>query len=307
MTTCSSSILVALSLTALSPACSNAQVVLQGDPATWEWQASLDNGQTWSAGAIITNQPSSSIRVRGVITFPGLEPLAYFGGILFDPYVDGLQGAGPSDTISAISRGQVPYTIQQLHVLRFGSRIKIDDDFDFLPPGQGTRWAQSFQGPNNGTSPTPVYLNPISVFEYTLNLDGTLGDRLVTAAWSTDTAFGYTPYMFSFIRTFQHMGEQWRHPMTESPLTIRVIPSPASASLLVLAGTLAARRRRRRVSPRSCAPKFLSVSGVVVERVPKRIGGPPHLEHGLPRCLIHPLAFAFAARSSWRTMEPVAR
>jgi hypothetical protein len=237
-------LLCACAVIHLSSARASAQLVFPGEPALWQWQASLDNGQTWSGGAVNVSTPSSSVRIRGLATFPTTFDRAYFGGVQFDPYVEGISNVGLGDTISSITLGQMQPRFQFLQARRFGNRIRIDDEVDFLPPGVGTSWALSGQAPNNGTSPEPVFDNPVSVFEYTLSLDGTLGDRLVTAAWSTDTAFGYSPYITTYVRTFEHRGQQWRHPTTEETITIRVIPAPASAALFLLALPLAARRRR---------------------------------------------------------------
>lgn len=223
----------------------NAQSILRGDPANWQWQASVDNGQTWTPGLVEIAATVPRVRVRAFLTFPPPNAQSYFGGVLLDPYVQGMAGAGAADTITDITRGQIPYTIQHLAVMRFGNIIKIDDDFDFLPPGVGTRWAQCSQPPNNGMSPRPLFLNPVNVFEYILNLDGTQGERLVTAAWSTDTVFQLRPHFTSFVWGIGNEFDQFRHPVIEEQLTIRVIPTSASASIFALAGVLAARRRRR--------------------------------------------------------------
>ncbi len=223
----------------------SAQPIFRGDPASWQWQGSIDNGSNWLGNRLNIDSSITSVRIRAVASFPPPFDNAYFGYVACDPYVQGLNGAGATDTITSIGPGQLPPNSQDLSVRRFGNLLKIDDAFDTQPPGLGSWWMQRSQSPNNGTSPTPLFFNPVTLLEFTLVLDGSQGDRLVTAAWTTDTAFGYRPFCVTNVWGIDHRFQQWRHPMTEEQLTIRVIPAPASTPLLVLSSIVAASRRRR--------------------------------------------------------------
>jgi hypothetical protein len=237
---------VLLCCVACAAVSAHAQSVLLGEPVTWQWQASTDDGLSWNSGTMVATSSAERVRVRGMVSFPSASTQRYFSFVAFDPFVEGIQNVGSNDSIMDVDRGQLPYALQRLQVRRFGNRLSIDDEVDTLPPGLGPSWALSLQGPNNGTSPLPDFANPINVFEFQLVLDGSLGDRLVTAAWSRETAFNLSPYAVTNVWGFENQGRQWRHPLTEEQLTIRVVPAPASASILVLAGLLGARRRREK-------------------------------------------------------------
>ncbi len=154
----------------------------------------------------------------------------------------------PSE-LSADSIDMLSYQINYLRyvnpppwlVARQGTILKVDDPRDTAAPGQGPFWIY----PSN----TPPDLgglrnndNPIEVFHFRLNLDGTPGQRIVDCVFRpVGTISG--PFFGVWERTNGLWGVEPAIPQY-SALTINVIPSGSSLALGVAAMAWTARRRR---------------------------------------------------------------
>jgi hypothetical protein len=153
-------------------------VCAQNGRGTWSWQVSTDDGGSWRSGAV--EVPSTQDHVRCRVLMAWTPDAGYaFSGTQFDATVTGHDGAGAADTISGIAR-PYPYnsgTNQTLVATRFGATIKIDDARDTAGPGMGTRGVFPGQGPQDFPDMSWSQENPTSLFEFDLNLDGSLGRR----------------------------------------------------------------------------------------------------------------------------------
>ena len=102
-----------------------------------------------------------------------------FAGARFDAVVAAGSG-GLADSASGFLR---PFPLahivpQAIVASRFGAVLKLDDSRDTLPPGDGTRGVSPSQGKEIMGDPRFfTTANPISVFEFTLELDGSTGTR----------------------------------------------------------------------------------------------------------------------------------
>ncbi len=154
-------------------------------------------------------------------------------------------------TVTNLASGSIADRIDNFHIgfngLRpsvqqqvFGNVLKIDTGPDALPPGQGPGWVGLVQHVAAGGQSRA---NPIGAIGYTLNLDGTQGDRSIGGVFlqRADFPLGHvvdvapTPFNETdFLVPFLH----------HSPLTVSVVPSP-TGGVIVLAGLAACARRRR--------------------------------------------------------------
>jgi hypothetical protein len=214
-----------------------AQIIFDGT-ATWSWEASIDGGATWHRGLFDVPASQRDVRVRSSLSFP---PPTGLGGGFSTAELDGVvHGAGPLDSISQLSGGNL--LSGNFVASRFGSTLKIDDPVDTLPPGLGPRWAVLAQSRNQtGRS----LANPIILLSYTLSLDGTSGDRVI------DGIFRQRPdYPLGHVVSID-MGRNEEAPtlvpfLIQEPLTIRVVPSPATLVVGLLGLAIASRRRSGR-------------------------------------------------------------
>ncbi len=227
---------LATSLTACNLTGAQNNFIISTDPSIWRWEASADQGVTWHSGLMDVDSSVSSVHVRAVSTFPGPSN-TYFGATSLDATVTGAPGIGEADTISrsSISRGQITNNLVELAVTRFGSVLKIDDESDLLPPGIGTRWANVSQAAPF-RSPPPVLGNPIICFAYELALDGTQGQRIVSAQFPIDREYGLNSPIVHLFRAndFNEIWNIYVHPLVQQNLVLNVVPSPCSLMLLAL-------------------------------------------------------------------------
>ena len=127
--------------------------------------------------------------------------------------------------------------------MRFGNTLKIDYFDDRDPPGLGRYWANisqnaPFRGPH-------VSGNPLVVFEYTLNLDGTLGDRRVDAIFAIEPFFGPGGWARLFRENdFSELDNFYIHPIAQTPLTIHVVPGVGTLGVLAIGASVLRRRQR---------------------------------------------------------------
>lgn len=213
--------------------------------ASWWWEASADNGLTWSANLLEVPATQSTVRVRASCAFPQVSRY-YFGGALIDQVVTGLDNAGLADTISNVYFGFG--STQPIAVRRFGNILKIDDASDALPPGQGAAQLAIFQ-PSPAVGPY-TYDNPVTnLVLFDLHLDGTMGDRLVNAWWRDwRVAFPDFPFLGpAVVIRHQDLNDlDFIFPtLTVHDLTIRVVPAPGAVVLACVCGSIVAKRRRR--------------------------------------------------------------
>ncbi len=220
-----------------NPSPAYSQIIFDGT-ATWSWEASTDGGATWHRGMLEVPTSQGAVQVRSSLAFP--PPPTGSGGGFSTAALDGVvSGAGPLDSISHLSGGHL--LSGNFVASRFGSTLKIDDPVDTLPPGLGSRWAVLAQSRNQtGRS----LANPIILLSYTLSLDGSFGDRVI------DGIFRQRPnYPLGHVVSID-MGRNEEAPtlvpfVIQEPLTIRVVPGPATAILGVLGLAFASRRRSR--------------------------------------------------------------
>jgi hypothetical protein len=212
----------------------------QPSNAVLSWQFSMNDGSTWTPGAIVVNDSvPTSVRVQGVLSWVSSpSTLDIFGAIQFDPFVSRAPEVGASDWIEnplfRIDNRFQPYAGSA--VISLPSLLKIDRSTDLLPPGTGPGWTVSSQSLAFGEY---VGDNPIVVVDYWYSLDGSPGVRTVSAAlWQNGAGQSIAFYDFD-IGTSPVLV-----PVSSQPGTITVIPAPASSVLLVAGIGVAARRRR---------------------------------------------------------------
>lgn len=206
------------------------------------YEVSDDGGATWNGGLVET--VASSVKVRILASWSSDADMYAFGGSQFDVVVTGVGGAGAADTVANAMRPWPTNTgsAQTIVATRFGNQIKIDDARDTLGPGAGTRGvfpgllAQNFAGTNFSTA------NPLTIFEFDLNLDGSIGDRDLSSLYIAPPG-GNTIDRVMRIYT-SPTGAQNTPSTTTRGATVRVVPAPGALALLGLGGLAIARRRR---------------------------------------------------------------
>jgi len=233
--------------------CATAPALAQGyrlaGEATWWWEASADGGTTWTPALLEVPSTQGMVKVRACVAFPP-DRWHYFQGARIDQTITGMNGAGSSDTVVVTDPG---FTNQQtLASRRFGNVLKIDDVSDTLPPGEGAAHWGIFQ-PGFSAGPW-TYANPvIGVIDFNLNLDGSEGDRFISAWWRDWTAFypndpvvANLPPTIRVANNNPFTGQDYIFPtLTINDLTIRVVPAPGAVALLASACAFAGVRRRR--------------------------------------------------------------
>jgi hypothetical protein len=220
-------------------ACTAPSAHAQIGSSSLRWQASLDNGQTWQDSEVFVNSLQTEVRLRGLLDWSTDAGFA-FARATFDTIIQG----GANDITDTIVDARSPFPLnlvfaQTLVTTRFGNLLKIDDSRDTMPPGQGLRGIF----PHN---PVPAFdtrwtsANPLSIFEFTLVLDGSLGSRTISSIYA-QTSQG-TPTYPSF---YTSMGGATNFTIqtTVVPLTVTVIPAPASMALALGIMCIAGRRR----------------------------------------------------------------
>lgn len=230
--------LATVGLGGCAPGFACAQVIFDGT-ATWSWEASIDGGATWHRGMLDVPASQGLVQVRSSLAFP--SPPTGSGGGFSTAALDGvLSGAGPLDSVSGLNGGNLRSF--NFGASRFGGTIKIDDPLDTLPPGLGSRWAVLTQSRAQGNR---SLANPIILLSYTLSLDGSVGARHV------EGIFRQPPGYRSGHVVSIDMGIAQEAPtlvpfLIQEPLTIRVVPGPATIVVGLLGLAFASRRRSGR-------------------------------------------------------------
>lgn len=218
--------------------------------AQFWWEASADDGATWSRDVLEVEAAQPSVRVRAWTAWEpgaGQGVYQYFASCSFDVIVEGINGAGQADTASELHRTRYLDSLPHpMAAMRFGDVLKIDDERDTLPPGEGTRWLRFSQPPANIPGWEFQFQNPITLFSFVLELDGTEGERIVHQVFRPHAGAPGDPPRY-FLQTYTSETGLGNYPDGEGgvfDLRIRVVPAPAAAALLVLAAFCPRRRRR---------------------------------------------------------------
>ena len=215
----------------VSLAASAALVSAQAPTAIYEWQASSDNGLTWS-----NDCNGDSVKVRLLAYWTGIPDAVGvgFAGGQFDAV---LLGTGPIGTVSNIA---VPppfnFLNQNLVASSYFDGKKIDTTSDVFAPGVGIGWinpAQTSYDTNpsvfNSANGAVIFTYDVSnagIFEVSMVLNPTVGRAM---ALYTNAA-----------------GVQQRiNASATTVILARInVPTPGSIVLPCLAALAAARRRR---------------------------------------------------------------
>lgn len=207
-------------------------------------ELSADGGETWRSGLTEVEPGPRTVLWRLSVEWTA-DAGYYFAGSQFDLGVFGPEGA--TDTVTNAVR---PYffqrsTTQVIVVTRFGSMLKIDDSRDTLPFGEGPRGVFPAQLPEAFAQwPPPTRDNPAHVFTFDLNLDGTPGDRYLSATFVPASNGALVRIYTTYTGAQNSLGLGPNHgPLEIRFASVRVIPAPASLALAVVA--LAWGRRRR--------------------------------------------------------------
>lgn len=204
------------------------------------YQVSTDGGATWAGGNVQVQPSQASVLFRAVASWDGFNAVG-FAGTQFDSVIS---NAGAGDAVANPTRPGTTSggSAQTLVATRFGTQIKIDDSRDTAAPGAGARGvfpgqlAQQFAGTNFSSA------NPLVIFQFQLNLDGTEGTRSVNNLYIAPSG-GDTVSRYMRVYT-SGTGAQNTPTSTTTGASVEVIPSPGALALLGM-GLAAAGRRRR--------------------------------------------------------------
>ncbi|MDX2147781.1 MAG: hypothetical protein SFZ23_09695 [Planctomycetota bacterium] len=204
------------------------------------WQASLDDGASWTSDQLSIGDARSNVRIRAL--FDWQHPDGYaLAGASFDATVTSVDGGALGDTVSAIRRLEpLVITPQTLTTFRFGSVLKIDDERDTRPPAQGDRGVRVGQAAEYLGLPF-TRENPVAVFDFVLHFDATPGTRRVAHVFTMNSGgFLNVPFLW---RDREGTGVLSIPNSIVRPLDLVVVPAPPAASALLAVLPLAHRRR----------------------------------------------------------------
>lgn len=221
-------------------AAARAQYLPQGS-ATWRWEASLDGGASWQGGTIETLHNPRVVLVRAIVSFEDFGTPSYLTGTRLDPYV--LTNAPGDDILSLTTpAGSVSRLVSlATSPVHLPGMLKIDSASDLLQPGAGPSW--TFVGqPGYQVITEPITDNPMWAMGFTLLMDDTPGDRVVQGVFQERASSPGRPI---FIETRPWAGFGYAETVEQSPVTIRLVPAPASAAVAVLGAALVTGRRKR--------------------------------------------------------------
>lgn len=223
--------------------CALAQPLPTEGFAQWAWEGSIDGGLTWQRDTIIVTELESDVLVRAFVTFDQPRPTMYFGAMTFDPYLQSPPGGNSLDWISNVGGGDIGRGAFGSPFRLNNNIVKIDDPNDTDPPGLGPFWAGTLQlSPNFPVSVS--FRNNVPVYNFTVELDGRLGDRRIDAAFPVLPDRPAPPYITVWDRRLGGPFGYYQIINDYRPLTISVIPGPGTWILGVVALGFACRRRR---------------------------------------------------------------
>ncbi len=218
----------------------HAQYRQQGH-ATWRWEGSVDGGASWRGGRIELLHSPGVVLVRAIVTFEDFGTPSYCGGVGLDPYV--LTTAPGDDIISFTAPHGSASRLESFpaNPVRLPGLLKLDAAGDLLPPGQGPGWFRATQ-PGYQIITSAIMDNPIWLMGFTLVIDGTGGDRTISAVFRESPLYPGRPM---FVETRPWLGYGYAETLDHFPLTISVFPSPSGAALGAFAACWFGARRRR--------------------------------------------------------------
>lgn len=204
------------------------------------WEVSLNGGQTWQGGAVEVADPFARLRVRAMVDW--FHPGSYaFAHLAMDVTITAAPEFGAADAVLDPSRiAPFDSARNQTHVAtRFGHVIKIDEVRDTLPPGVGPRWVVCSQLPENFSENFSTE-RPAPIFKFALQLDGTVGTRIVDHVYGRMPGEGESgPLVYLTPDGQMDMPRS----ILRGPLNLVVVPAPGALGVL-LPLLLAAHRRR---------------------------------------------------------------
>jgi hypothetical protein len=208
-------------------------------PVTATWEISTDSGATWSAGSVNVPITQTAVRARYMLTW-GTTPSnqEFFNTAVFSPTISGVDGAGMSDTVTNI-RG-VQLTLGPLPANIQGRRWRVDEikiGSDDSPPPNGPVSLNGF----DALQEIYYFGNPVSILEYDLQLDGSLGSRRLSAVWRPRPSNPSNPFALSVV---SFTPGPLVYSYTFNDATLVVIPAPASLALPGVASAMLLCRRR---------------------------------------------------------------
>jgi MYXO-CTERM domain-containing protein len=219
-------------------AIANAQPIGTGNIS---YEVSADNGTTWQTGTIEVLPTQASVLFRARATWSADGGMYAFAGAQFDAVVS---NAGAGDSAANATRPGTTGTgsAQTLVASRFGNQIKIDDSRDTAAPGQGARGVFPGQLVQNFTTSFST-ANPLVIFQFQLNLDGTEGTRSVSNLYVPPSGGNSTD---RFMRVYTSAGGAQNNPLSSSTgAAVNVlIPTPGALALMGM-GLVGVGRRRR--------------------------------------------------------------
>ncbi len=217
------------------------------------WEVSLDNGSTWAAGQVSApaTQASALVRLRwqhltnGVVT-PVAQRVSTFDAGAFEAYVT--TATVTADTATGFQRMVlIPAAFPRLGpttligARRVNNVLALDFVNDSTPLGGGLGIPVSNRA--NGIA-VPSSQQDIALMQYTLQLDGSAGDRVLSGMFvpfNTGHSFTLQPNQISVAGTTSFFAAD----ITHLPTTLTIVPSPGGAAVVV-GGVMVALRRRRR-------------------------------------------------------------
>lgn len=227
---------VALITVGLSSAIASGQTF----SSVMQWQVSADAGQSWHNAVNVPNN-QSSVLIRAWLSWEPRAAGAILAFTYFDATVRAVNG-GFADTASMFATEQPSwrYSLPEgFAAVRFGEVLKVDDARDTEAPGIGARWIAPQQlSPNIDAF---RFENPTNLFQYQLDLDGTLGLREASCVIRTFPARPTTPIGLWVPNTPFWTGEY--STVELRPATINVIPPPGPLALALSAAAMSVRRR----------------------------------------------------------------
>lgn len=212
----------------LESAIGQVQYVVAGD-AYWTWEISADGGVTWRSGVTEVPQSQGSVSVRARCLFEQPTINHHFGVVWFDATVDGI---GAADQIRDLGFGgtRMAGALSHINTQRFGDLLKIDWETDVAPPGIGSAWlSPGNSGP--GVPVVPDASNPFVAMSYTIDLDGSPGDRMISGTYRDDYP-PFPPGQWALVFQQGNTFTGFVQALHDFPATIRVVPSPIAAIIL---------------------------------------------------------------------------
>lgn len=217
-----------------------------------QWQVSLDNGATWQTGSVSAPQSQGSVLVRARATVldngvPFLDQTrARFAEGAMEAYVTSAtirldQAGSVRVLVPALpaTLGLTPFSVSQ-----HGTTLKIDRFPDVGPPGQGAYLLT--RNVATSTGGTPSKANPLTILQYQLTLDGSLGDRVMNGGFFAFSGTGGWVIGANQVAVYPPSGPETvsAAQVNQSAVTLTIIPAPASTAAVVGGVMLALRRRR---------------------------------------------------------------